>query len=498
MRFHNNSPLVALLLLVASVSFAEIPSRPEQLSFPELSFDMPDAQSLRFELANGIPVYAKSDTQLPLVNVSVLFRGGRYLLPPGKEGLSAIASEVWRTGGAGELSAQQLDEELDFLAASISTGVGDISGAVSLNVMTKDLDTAMAMLMDVITKPRFQTDRFAKAKDDLVQAMKRRNDDTSGIEGREWPRLIYGVDFWMNRLATKQSVASITADDCREFVTSLVKAGNVIVAVAGEFSIESITATLNSSIGQLPELEREIPPVPSPTFDAKPGVYFVHKEDVNQARVRLGHIGVKLGHPDEFALRVGNDILGGGGFTSRITKKVRSDEGLAYSAGSSISFPVTIPGVFAAGFQTKSSTAAYASKLTVDLITQILEGEVSQEELNTARNSFTETFPRRFESAAQTVGLFARDELLKRPDDYWTSYRERITKVDAKGVREALARNLKPNQLVFLVVGNIDEIKEGHPDHEVQIGDFGELTEIPLRDPLTLEPLPRLAEANQE
>lgn len=489
MQHRKTYVVVALLVIAAASASAQIPERPEQLFFPSLSYELPDADSMRFELENGIPVYARQDTQLPLINLSIHFKGGRYLVPPGREGLTAIASRVWRTGGAGERTGQELDEELDFLAATIATDVGETNGSVNLNVMSKDLSAAMAILMDVLTDPVFQEDRFLKAKEDLLQGMRRRNDDTADIESREWNRLIYGDDYWMNQLATSASVESITAEDCRSFVTSLVRAGNVIVAVAGDFTREGITETLNGSIGQLDQLEREIPPVPQPQQTAQPGVYVVHKSDVNQGRVRLGHLGLRLGHPDEFALRVGNDILGGGGFTSRIVKRVRSDEGLAYSAGSSLSFPMTIPGVFSARFQTKSSTCAYATEITVGLIDQFREETVSSEELETAKASFIETFPRRFESPTRTVQLFAIDEVLGRPTEYWSSYRERIDEVDAESILEASQRLLNPSNLVYLFVGNVEEIMAGHPDHEAHLMDFGEITTIPLRDPMTLEPL---------
>ena len=208
----RRSNVLITVLVLASVTAvaAEIPGRPEKLAFSDLKFEVPDAAAMRFELANGTPVYARPDRALPLVNVAVFFRGGQYLEPAGKEGLAAITSDVWRTGGAGELTAQELDEELDFLAAGVSTRIGDTTGSASLNVMSKDLDRAMALFMDVLTRPRFQEDRFAKAKDDMLQDMKTRNDDAARIEQREWQRLVYGDDFWRNRLATKASVEAFS------------------------------------------------------------------------------------------------------------------------------------------------------------------------------------------------------------------------------------------------------------------------------------------------
>ena len=480
-----------LLILIASAgtSLSQIAKRPEQLKFPELSFTVPDAGSMRFELANGIPVYAKADTQLPLVTVTVLFRGGAYMDPAGKEGLASIAGEVWRTGGAGDRTAQQLDEDLDYLAADLSTSIGDVSGQVRLNVLSKDLDTAMPILIDVLTAPRFQADRFAKAKDDLIQEMKKRNDDSANIESREWDRLIYGDGYWINQLPTKASVDAITDADCKSFVTSLVKAGNVVVAVAGDFEEPALKDLLDRTLGALPKETAQVPPVPQPDHVQEPGVYLVDKPDVNQGRVSVGQLGFRLGTPDEASLLVMNDILGGGGFTSRITKSVRSDKGLAYSAGSYMTFPVTYPGFFRALFQSKSRTCAGALGITMRLIRGMGEQEVSASELETAKSSFLLTFPRRFESAEKTATLFAGDELLGRPHSYWTSYRQRIAAVTADDVLRVAKDDLRPDRMAILVVGNSEEILKGHPDFPDKLGDFGPIHKVPLRDPLTLAPL---------
>ena len=481
--------VLALTVAAATVAAADIPDRPEKLVFPDLTFEVPDADSLRFELADGTPVYAMKDSDFPLVNITVFFRGGRYLEPDGKAGLAAIAGDAWRSGGAGDYTAQDLDEELDFLAAILSTSIGDVTGSVSLNVLSKDLDKAMAILMDVVTKPRFQEDRFAKTKDNMLQAMKQRNDDTADIEAREWDRLIYGDSYWMNRLATQASVDGVSADDCKGFISSLVRSGNLVIAVAGDFQQAEMEALLNRTIATLPKLAEPLPAIPQPAPSTAKGVYVVNKPDVNQGRVSIGQLGYKLGVANQFPLMVGNDILGGGGFTARMMKTIRSDEGLAYSAYSALNFPVTMPGQFRAYYQSKSSTCAYAAEIFYDLLKSMRTAPPTEEELRTAKASFIETFPRRFASAGQMVGLFSTDELLGRPHSYWTQYRDNVAAVTGSGIEKAMASDLDPSNMIVLVVGNIEEIMQGHPEHEAQIKDFGTITELPLRDPMTMEPI---------
>jgi len=482
--------IVLLVLIAATTAFAaDIPDRPEELKYPELTFDVPDADSLRFELEDGTPVYAKQDTQFPLVNITVYFHGGRYLEPEGKEGLAGITGAAWRAGGAGERTAQELDEELDFLAANLGTNISEVNGSVSLNVLSKDLEQAMAIFMDVLTAPRFQQDRFDKAKENRLQAMKQRNDDTADIEAREWNRLIFGDDYWQNRLATKASVDAITAADSKAFVKSLVRSGNLVVAVAGDFEPAELEALLNKTIGSLEPLAEPLPAIPQPDHTPEPGVYVVNKPDVNQGRVSIGRQGFRQGYPDQFPLMVGNDILGGYGFTARMMKRIRSDEGLAYSAYAGLGFPVTIPGEFRAFYQSKSSTCAYAAEIFFRLLNDMRTTDATEEEIRTTKASFIETFPNQFASAAQVVGLYAVDEILGRDHDYWVKYRDNVAAVDGDEIMNAMKKNLDPETMIMLVVGNIEEIMKGHPEHEAKLTDFGEIKNVPLRDPMTLEPI---------
>ncbi len=186
-----------------------------------------------------------------------------------------------------------------------------------------------------------------------------------------------------------------------------------------------------------------------------------------------------------------NDVLGGGGFTSRLVKRIRSDEGLAYSAGSSFGIGQYWPGVFNAYYQSKSATVAYAAKIAMDEIERIRTEPVTEEELTVAKNSFIDVFPRRFESAEQIVGTFADDEYNQRSHDYWKSYRENIRKVTATDVMNAAKKHLHPDRLVMLVVGKWPEIEPGDPDGKATMAQFydGKATELPLRDPLTLAPM---------
>jgi len=478
------------LLAGGAASAQEIKARPEQLSYPSLTYTVPDAKALHATLANGITVYIAEDRLLPLVSVQVFFRGGRYLEPAGKEGVAGLTATVWRTGGAGALDPKQLDEELDFLAAQLATSVGDVTGSVSLNLLAKDVDRGLELLMDVLRSPRFDEARLAKAKEDMLSDMKRRNDDAADIEEREWNRLVYGDDYWLNHLATRATVDGITRDDLVAFHHRIAAPVNIVVAVSGDFRRTEMLARLDKTLGAWKEKGQAVPPVPQPGAGAAPGVYLVNKADVNQGRVSIGHPGARRPVADEHAMNVANDILGGGGFTAWMMLRIRSDEGLAYGAYSSYEIGDLYPGEFRAYFQSKSSTCVRAAKLTLDLVKKIRSEDVAAKELDTSKSSFVETFPRTFETKVRTVNRFALDDLVGRPHDYWTTYRDRMRAVTAADVKAAATAHLAPEKLIVLVVGNVDEILKGHPDYpDLKLDMFGKLNRVPLRDPMTLKPL---------
>jgi zinc protease len=221
-----------------------------------------------------------------------------------------------------------------------------------------------------------------------------------------------------------------------------------------------------------------------------PGLYRVEK-DVNQGRVSIGLPTVKRDHPDAYALEVMNEILGGSGFTARITKTVRSDEGLAYSAGSGLGLGVWYPGRFRAFFQSKSRSVPYATSLVLEEIRKIREAGVTAEELATIQSSLIQTFPSSFASKAQSMAIFASDEYTRRDPSWWATYRDRIRAVTAADVQRVARVHLVPEKMVVLVVGKQSEIDLGDEKHPVTLAALapgGKVTTLPLRDPMTMRP----------
>lgn len=466
-----------------------IPAHPRELTFPPLDYSPPQASTFRHVLANGVVAFMVEDHDLPLVTLTVHIRGGSYLDPKGKEGLAAMTGSLMRTGGTASMSADAFDEEVDFLAANVSSGFGQTTGSASVNFLAKDLDRALAHFVEMLRSPRFQPDRLDLLKTQQLQAMERRNDSTDDIEAREWARLLRGADHFSTAAPTKASVEAITREDLVAFHREHVHPGNFVVAVSGDFRTADMKARLEGALAGW-AAGRRAPPVPRPTHTPAPGVYLVDKPDVNQGRVTIGHLGIERGNPDEIAVQVMNEILGGGAFTSRITARVRSDEGLAYSAGSRFAPGIHYPGVFAASFQSRSASCARAAAIVLEEIARIRDVPVSAAELETAKNYLIEVFPRTFASAAAVANTFATDELTGRDPAYWTTYRDRVRAVTVEEVQRVARQYLDPAKLVILGVGNVADMLRGDPDHPAfsfeKLAGGAPITRIPLPDPLTM------------
>lgn len=469
---------------------ADIVAHPRELKFPPFTFQPPKADPYRVALQSGPVAYVASDRELPLVTIVISVRTGDWVEPEGKEGLTDLCGNLLTRAGTESRTAQELEERLAFLAASLGSGIQGAQGTVSLNLLSKDLDEGLAILREVLTKPRFQQDRIDLQKQQTLQAMKQRNDDSSTIEGFESTYLAYGEKFWDNRYQTAASVESITRDDLIAFHKRWFTPANFVVSASGDFDRAEMIAKLEKLFGDWPMAGEVPPPIPQDIVMAGPGVYLVDK-DVNQGRVTMQLPGIMRDNPDYFALIIMNDILGGGGFTSRLVNRVRSDEGLAYSVSSVFPGGVYFPYSFRAAFQSKSGTVAYAISIILAEMKRIAAEPVTNEELENAKRGFIDRLPRSFASKGQIVGIYAGEEFTgryKTDPDYWQNVAAKINAVTKEDVQRVAQKYLTPEKLVILVVGNKEEILKGHPNHAVKLTDFGKLTELPLRDPLTMKP----------
>jgi zinc protease len=504
--------VIAAALTIPSVchgraeAATSIPERPEDISFPPLKYDPPVAASYRVTLKNGMVAYLVPDRSLPLVTIHVLMRLGPDLDPPGKEGLGSIMVEQLTRGGTGTLTAEQLEDRVAELGAQLYSGMGSgrrgmmgMGGVrtgpsesfATLNLLAKDLDEGLALLVGCLKEPAFQEDRLQLARDRLLQQMKERNDDTRSIERREWSFLMDGEGHWTNRWPTQASVSGITRDDLMALHGRYVGPDNFILAVSGDFDRKTMIKKLEKAFSGWPTPGENPGPPPAPAAQPKPGWFAVDK-DVNQARVSFGLPGLDRYDKDWYAAVIMNEILGGGGFTSRLVNRIRSDEGLAYSVRSSLGGGVYYAEPWRVTFQTKVRSTAYAVEIALEEVKKMRDEPVSEEEVAVAKSNIIESLPAGFETSGSIAGALAIEELTgrwQRDPEHYADLRDRISAVTVEDVSRVAKRLLDPAGMTYLVVGDIDEAMLGDPKHDASIEGLagGEPVRLPLRDPLTMK-----------
>ena len=488
---------------------ADIAARPEQLTFPPLTFNPPRAADDRVTLGNGIVAYLVPDRELPLVTVNVLMRIGPDLDPQGKEGLAGTMVNLLTRGGTSTRTAAQVEDRVASLGAQLESqmgaggpgffGGGPPIGAsesrVTLNLLSKDTDEGLGLLVDCLKNPAFQEDRFTLRRDQTLQSMKQRNDESAQIEDREFGFLMRGENHWSNRYTTEASVKSITRDDLAAFHKRYVGPKNFILAVSGDFDRATMVKQLEKAFAKWPTTGERPGPPAAPTSAASNGWFMVDKA-VNQGRVSVGIRSIQRDDPDFYAMRVMNDILGGGGFTSRLVNRIRSDEGLAYQVNTSLGEGVYYPEPFRLIFQSKVRSVPYALQIAQAEMAKMRDSLVTKDELETSKNGFVEAFPARFTTASAIAGQLAVDELTGRypkHPNYWAEYRDHVRAVTVQDVQRVARRLLDPEKMMVLMVGDTKEITIGDPKHEgAKIATMagGEPKHLPLRDPMTMKPMP--------
>lgn len=498
-RLSNSSlsrlvPVLTILALAAvlgsaSVVLAEkIVDHPDKLKFKELKYQPPKPDDYRHTLKCGATAYVAENHEVPTFESTVFVRTGSMYEPVEKAGLADMTGYLMRNGGVQGMTAKELDERLAFLAGEISVNISESQGKATLFCLSKDIDEGLELLKKVLRTPVFDQEVLDRYRADVLSEMEQRNASTSAIESREWKFLMYGDHpCTIPYRRAEGSVNSITREDLIAFHKKYFFPKNFILAVSGDFKTNEILARLNNVLDGWPDRELNLPTIPDQIPDPKPGIYMIKKEDVNQSRISVGHLGVKRDIPDEYALAVMNDILGGRSFTSRIKRRVRSDEGLAYNTGSSFESPVLYPGTFRAWFQTKHATGAFGTGLIVEEISRMRTEKCEEEVVENSKASFISKVVNPFSSKNTIVNTFAEDDYTGRPDDYWKNYTKNIEAVTPDDVLAVAQKYLHPDKLLFLVVGDPDAVQEGSDKHDERFSDFGEITILPLRDPMTLE-----------
>jgi zinc protease len=484
--------ILSIAIGVSTLTAQAIPDRPEKISFRQLSFQVPRAKDYKTSLKNKIPVYISDNaSNAPIVRLSIQWRGGGYMEPIGKEGLAGFYGSLLASTGSTKMELEKQEDILDNLAASINSTCGPTSGSISMQCQAKDFDQVFGMMMDTFNFPAFLQDRLDLNKLRSRQALLQRNNSVTSIASYQMGHLLSGEDHFSVRSSTPTSIDSITREDLLAFHSRIMHPSNFIVAVSGKFDKKPVMDKLNATIGAMrtPKNAQVSPKIPAPEFTRKPGIYVADRANAPQAMVLWAFPGMRRSDPDWHAAMVMNQILGGG-FTSRLMAKIRSDEGLTYGIRTALGTGANWTGDFTGSAQTSNNTVAYLMKLALAEMDKFKKELVTNSELQTVKEGIIDSFPSEWGRSA-IVGRFVSEAMDGWPEDWWVNYREKIRAVTPADVQRMANRLLDMDKIIILAVGQAGTIEAGDHDRKGLLKDILplQMQRLPLRDPNTGKPM---------
>ncbi|HYG98916.1 MAG TPA: pitrilysin family protein [Terriglobales bacterium] len=467
--------LIALGLLLASFSAAQQTATPQktprqaqkqtarevqkapaqvkpwkQIPIPPLPAFHP-AQPKRVELPNGMVVFLQEDHELPLITATARIRGGARVEPASKVGLIDVYGEVWRTGGTKTRTGDQLDDFLEARAAKVETEGGIDSTSVSLNCLKQDFDDVFNVFIELLRNPEFREDKIDLARKQMNTAIARRNDDIAAVAGRESTMLAYGKNNPYARIPEYATVAAIAREDLLKWHQQYVHPNNILFGVVGDFDANAMEQKLRQAFEGWQKGPQAEPPKIE-FAEAKPGLYFVQKDDVNQSAIRMVTLGIRRDNPDYFAVTVMNEMFGGG-FSSRLFKNIRTKEGLAYAVGGGVGAAFDHPGIFRLAMGTKIENTVQAIKSLNAQIADLVKEPPTQDELTLAKDSILNSFIFNFDSPEKVLLERMSYEFYGYPADFLERYRAGVEKTTAADVARVAQKYVRPGTFATLVVG---------------------------------------------
>ena len=440
--------------------------------FKPLNFVPPKVD--RVVLENGMILYLLEDHDLPIFNITARIRTGAIYEPQEKAGLASLTGFVMRSGGTVSMPADKMNEELEFMAASVETAVDRESGSANLSTLKKDIDKSLKIFADVLMNPAFPEDKIRMRKDEVIESIRRENDNPSQIAQREFRKIMYDSKHPYSRKieGTLESIEKITRDDMIAFHKKYFRPNNIILGISGDFNKDEIIKKLNAVFANWKKEEIQFPEVPKVDRRFEKAVFYAYK-DIYQANVIMGHLGIHRKSSDYFPVMIMNFILGGGSFTARIPGRIRSDEGLAYSAYSAFQTARDI-GMFFVSCQTKLESTNRAISIALEELDKIRKTPIDKNELTQAKETFMNQFVFRFTTSASIVGQKADIEYEDLPLNYIETYLDNVQAVTQEDVQRVARKYLHPDDIKILVVGDNEKFDK-------PLDSFGKVNVIELK-----------------
>jgi zinc protease len=424
------------------------PLAPRPYQFPQVT---------RVTLDNGLRVLVAENRSAPLVTIKALVRSGADRNAD-HAGLAGFVADMLDEG-AGRRTAVQIAEEVGRLGGNLSTTSGWESSEVNLDVLSRNLEPGLAVFSDVLVRPTFPASEIERVRKNRLTTILQNRDNASTIADERFSALIFaGTPYAQPLIGTEPSVRQIGRSQLNDYYRRHYVPNNVSLIITGD--IDS-AAAVQLARKYFASWQRGTD-VPQPALSPRPvgsnAVYLVDRPQAVQSEIRIGHLGARRASEDYFPLLTMNTLFGGM-FTSRVNLNLREKHGYTYGARSSLPFR-RHRGPFVVQAPVRNEVTLPAVQQIFSELNRIRSGDITPDELSTAKNYLMGVFPATVESARNLAGRLAEMELFDLPEDYFDTYRERIARVTATDLTRVANDLIQPDRSVVVVVGRASEIRE--------------------------------------
>jgi zinc protease len=397
----------------------------------------------------GIEAWLVEEPAIPMVAIEAAFAGGAALDPEGAEGAANFMAAMLEEG-AGDLSAVEFAGSAQLLGARFSFGAGRDSVTVSARILSEALEESVDLLRLALVAPRFDDEPMRRVRGQILSSLRSDETDPNAIARKTFFAAAFPDDpYGRPTDGTLDSVAALSAQDLEAARARLLHRGGLKVGVVGDITAEALGPLLDRLFGDLPAAP---PPELPMTALEKPGGLTLVDFPAPQSTVMFGHAGPLRDDPDFIPLYVLNYILGGGGFSSRLTVEVREKRGLAYSTYAYLA-PLDRAGLWIGGVGTANERVAESIEVIRQEWRRMAEEGPTDEEIRKAKQYLTGAYPLRFDSNAGIARILVGLQEARLGIDYPEIRNDLVEAVTAEDLRRVAAEWLKPEALAFVVVG---------------------------------------------
>ncbi len=413
----------------------------------------------KFVLKNGLTVYLMERHDVPMMNVSVILPAGA-IYDGEKAGLASLTAAALKDGTK-NYSKTKLDEELDFIGASVSTYASKEAASLSAEFAAKDKEKVFGIIAEILTSPVFDTTEFTKDKQRVLVRLGQAKESPRSVIGSNFDKLLYGDHVYGNIVTgTIPTVSALTVADLHAFYqTNYIPNGSAI-SIVGDFNSKEmktyITGLLSSwNKGKEIDNSAALKPVPKPTGNR---VLLINKDDAKETTFMIGAPGISRNNPDYVAIDVINTLFGGR-FTSMLNDALRVNSGLTYGAFSRFS-PLKTAGSFSISTFTAGKTTEPAIDMALDVLAKLHSGGIDEKSLQSAKNYVKGQFPPDFETSGQLAGLLTQMYWYNFNESYINNFQKNVDGLTVEKANQIINTYFPKDKLQFVLVGKAADIRK--------------------------------------